>query len=823
VASLFLFWQNGEIWFEITPCNVGKFNHFKSSVFKKHQKAWLAALALLGLLYWFSLPRPLFDDPVCRVLEAADGTLLGARIAADGQWRFPYGAKVPENFAKAIIAFEDKRFYRHPGFDPLAFGRAIGQNIKNRRVVSGGSTLSMQVMRLARKGKSRTIFEKLVELVLATRLEIAYSKQEILALYASNAPFGGNVVGLDAASWRYFGKKPDLLSWAEAATLAVLPNSPSLIHPGRNRETLREKRDRLLEKLLSAGELDQVAYELALEEELPDKPKPLPNLAPHLLDRAFAEKKSKGKQANTKITTTLDASLQGRISELCARKAVLLRGNEIHNLAVLVLDVEKNEVLAYIGNAPSAGPEHGEAVDIIKAPRSTGSILKPLLYTMMLQEGQVLPTTLLPDVPTQMNGYRPENYLETYNGMVSAKMALVRSLNVPFVRMLQQYGVEKFHHNLKKLGLTTLVYPPEHYGLTLILGGAEGSLWDISNVYAGMARTLNHFYPNNGKYFPDDFQKAQYLKLPAQTKSEIKLLNEPPFLSANAVHFAFEAMHDLERPNSEGTWEKFESTTPIAWKTGTSFGFRDAWAVGVTPRYVVGVWAGNADGEGWPGLVGVFAAAPILFDVFNLLGTSKWFDPPYDEMEKNIVCRQSGHLALGLCEKDTLWGPAKWMDSQPCPYHQFIHLDKTGKFQVTADCELPSAMLQKAWFVLPPLEEFYYKSQNPNYKAQPPFRADCAPSSKQDKKMMELIYPKNPTKIYVPLDLDGQLSRTVFKIAHRNVDTPVYWHIDNQYIGTTATFHEMALNPLPGRHVLTVVDEAGNRLEQSFEILPQKR
>ncbi len=781
----------------------------------------LALAGLLLLAYWFSLPRPLFGDPVSRVLEGGDGSLLGARIAADGQWRFPQNEDVPENFAKAIVAFEDKRFYSHPGFDPIAFGRAIVLNIRNKKVVSGGSTLSMQVIRLSRKGKSRTIFEKLIELILATRLEISYSKQEILAFYASNAPFGGNVVGLDAASWRYFGKKPELLSWAEAATLAVLPNSPSLIHPGRNRKALQGKRDRLLEKLKEQGELDQISFELALEEALPDKPKPLPNLAPHLLDRAYSEKKSNGSQAKTKIITTLDASLQGRINELCARKAKILKGNEIHNLAVLVLDVEKNEVVAYVGNAPSAGQEHGEEVDIIKAPRSTGSILKPLLYTMMIQEGEMLPTSLLPDIPTQMNSYRPENYLETYNGVVTAKMALVRSLNVPFVRMLQQYGVEKFHHNLKKLGLTTLVFPPDHYGLTLILGGAEGSLWDISNVYAGMARTLTHFYPNNGQYFSDDFKKANYLKTTAQNDTKKTLQNEAPFLAANAIYLAFDAMHDLERPNSEGTWEKFESTIPIAWKTGTSFGFRDAWAVGVTPRYVVGVWAGNADGEGWPGLVGVFAAAPILFDVFDLLGTSKWFDPPYDEMKKNIVCRQSGYLALDICEKDTIWGPAKWIGSPPCPYHHLIHLDNTGKYQVSSDCELPSAMLQQPWFVLPPLEEFYYKSQNPNYMLLPPFREDCAQGLKADKRMMELIYPKNPTKIYVPLDLDGKLSRTVFKIAHRNVDTPVYWHIDNQYVGTTTTFHEMALSPPPGRHLLTVVDEKGNRLEQVFEILPK--
>ncbi|MEZ4962962.1 MAG: penicillin-binding protein 1C [Saprospiraceae bacterium] len=789
---------------------------------KRFGRATLILTGVLLTVFWFSLPNPLFKDPVSKVLEDRDGNLLGARIAKDGQWRFPFNEEVPDNFEKAIIAFEDKRFYKHPGFDPIAFGRALSQNIRNGRVVSGGSTLSMQVIRMARKGKPRTLLEKFIEVWLALRLELRFSKKEILALYASNAPFGGNVVGLDAASWRYFGKKPQLLSWSEATTLAVLPNSPALIYPGRNRRALTTKRDQLLEKLLGQGAIDSVAYLLALEEPLPDRPKPLPNLAPHLLDRAFSEKQLEPDLRGTKVVSTLDGPLQSRINELCVRKGAVLNGNEIHNLAVLVLDVEKNEVLAYVGNEPGAGAEHGEDVDIIKAPRSTGSILKPMLYAMMMQEGQLLPTNLLPDVPTQMNGYRPENFLETYNGVVPAKTALVRSLNVPFVRMLQQYGVEKFHHNLKKLGLTTLTFPPQHYGLTLILGGAEGSLWDIANVYGGMARTLNHFYPNNGRYSQDDFKKASYQKRKDQEiKAKSDLLNDPSYLSANAIWFAFDAMHDLQRPNAEGTWEKFESTIPIAWKTGTSFGFRDAWAIGVTPKYVVGIWAGNADGEGRPGLVGIYAAAPLLFEVFDLLSSSRWFDAPFDEMKKMTVCRQSGFLALPICEKDTVWGPLNGLNSQPCPYHQLINLDKGKQFQVSADCELPSNMVQTPWFLLPPLEEFYYRSQNPNYRPLPPFRKDCGQHMKGDKKMMELIYPKNPTKIYVPVDLDGKMSRTVFKIAHRRAETLVYWHIDNQYIGMTSTFHEMALNPSAGKHILTVVDEMGNRLEQVFEILPR--
>ncbi len=752
------------------------------------------------------------------VLEARDGSLLGARISADGQWRFPHNESVPEKFQKAIVEFEDNRFFSHPGFDPLAFGRAMWQNLKNRRVVSGGSTLSMQVIRLSRKGKSRTVFEKIIEIILSTRLEIRYSKSEILAFYASNAPFGGNVVGLDAASWRYFGKKPETLSWGEAATLAVLPNSPALIHPGRNRDALFKKRNRLLKRLFEKGKIDQTTYQLAIDEVLPEKPHPLPRLAPHLLVRAFNEN-FKGKIGQlTKITTTIDPELQSRLNELALRKSTNLKGNQIHNLAIIVLEVETGNVLAYIGNAPDTGAENGEDVDIIPAARSTGSILKPLLYAMMLNEGRILPTSLLTDIPTQISGYKPENFMETYDGVVPADLALSRSLNVPFIRMLQDYSVEKFHFNLKKLGMTTLVQPPRHYGLTLTLGGAEGSLWDLSGIYSDMARTLNYFTSNSGNYEQDALRKPNYL-IGKTGKSIGNATKAPPLLSADAIWYTFEAMEELERPTSQGDWERFESSRRIAWKTGTSFGFRDAWAIGISTKYVVGVWAGNADGEGRPGLVGVYAAAPILFDVFNLLPTSRWFDPPFDAMKKLVICKKSGFPALDYCEKDTVYVNEMGANAHPCPFHQIVHLNNTGRWQVNSSCESPLSMVNKPWFVLPPVEEYYFKMKNPSYVPLPPFRKDCQASDEKSAGLMQMIYPRKDAKLYVPVDLDGSMGRTVFKVAHRIPETTVYWHLDNVYIGQTITFHELELNPPAGKHIITLVDEKGNRLETKFEVV----
>ncbi|MFN4253848.1 MAG: penicillin-binding protein 1C, partial [Saprospiraceae bacterium] len=606
----------------------------RSSVARIRRRPKTAAAFFLIFIIWlFCLPDPLFQKPVSTVLEDRNGELLGARIAADGQWRFPMGGDLPEKYVACAVAFEDKRFWWHPGVDPVGLGRAVWQNLKTGRVVSGGSTLTMQVIRLARDNPPRTVWEKLVEIFMATRLELTHSKRTILAYYAANAPFGGNVVGLEAASWRYFAKRPALLSWAEAAVLAVLPNSPALIHPGRNRQALLDKRNRLLDKLLADGKLTARECELAKEEPLPDQPQPLPQLAPHLLDRLTVDggrstatnrpPSTVHRQPSTvnRLSSTVHRDLQARVAAILARRQEIYRGNGIHNMAAVVIDVPTGEVLAYCGNVPGAGAEHGEQVDIIAAPRSTGSILKPYLYALALESGDILPGSLLTDVPTQLGSYKPENFYENYDGAVPARRALIRSLNVPFVLLLQQYGLEKFHHNLQRLGLNTLKKPPSHYGLSLILGGAEANLLDITNTYACMARVLGNFYERNGRYAADDFRPVRWTADGGRRTENHPLSTvhrQPsPLLSAGAIWHTFEAMQAVERPNSSGEWELFRAGRRIAWKTGTSFGFRDAWAAGVTPQYAVGVWVGNADGEGRPGLLGVDMAAPVLFEIFE--------------------------------------------------------------------------------------------------------------------------------------------------------------------------------------------------------------
>lgn len=781
---------------------------------KRNKKILLGLAILLFIGWWFCLPRTLFRTPLSRVLLDREGQLLGARIAKDGQWRFPQGDSVPFKFKTALLEFEDRRFYNHLGLDPVGLLRAVKQNFREGKIVSGGSTLTMQTARLARAEKNRGLKQKLIETLQATRIEFRYSKEEILAMYTAHAPFGGNVVGLEAACWRYYGKSPELLSWGEAATLAVLPNSPGLIHPGRNRTALRAKRNRLLDRLAASEKIDSFTCNLAKEEPIPDKPLPLPDLAPHLLNRAFGNLSNTNAASLTQIRTTINTGLQKRITELVDNHNKNLKGNEIHNLAALVIKVETGETLAYVGNAPNTGAEHQASVDVIKAPRSTGSILKPFLYARAIDAGEILPKSLLKDIPTNIGGYRPENYHQNFDGRVAADRALARSLNIPFVRLLQDYGQEKFYRDLKNMGITSLGKNPSHYGLSLILGGAEGSLWDICSAYASMARTLRHFQVQSGEYRPDDFRPAHYVK--AKPKEIPALLKEAPTLSAAAVHHTFRAMEKVERPTASGDWEQFASGQNIAWKTGTSFGFRDAWAVGVTPEYVVGVWAGNADGEGRPGCIGIQAAAPVLFDIFDLLPDSRTtFEVPYDELSPVALCKKSGFRALSSCEADTILTANSSIKAKACPFHKQVHLDAEQAYRVSADCYFTSEMVHKSWFVLPPAEEFYYKKRHSDYRTLPPRAPGCANIQEA---VLQFIYPKPNTVISIPRDLNGKQSRTVFKAAHRQEGKSIHWHLNEEYLGSTETFHSLELLPPLGQNNLTLVDEDGARAEITFEV-----
>ena len=754
------------------------------------KKVILCILAFLVTGYIFCLPRHLFHVPYSTVVTDRNEELLGARIASDGQWRFPPRNTTPEKIKECLITFEDKHFYHHWGVNPFAIGRAFYQNVKNKRIVSGGSTLTMQTIRLARN-ESRTFREKLIEMIWATRLEFRASKEEILSMYISHAPFGGNVVGLDAAAWRYFGHSADDLSWAESAMLAVLPNAPAMIHLSKGRKTLLDKRNRLLKQLLEKKTIDSSTYELAISEPLPDEPHALPQIAPYLVSRFYQERNGEYSRS------TINKGIQTQIEDLAERWSNEFRRSDIRNLAILVIDIPSNQVVAYCGNVHFDRKQGGNQVDVIQAPRSTGSILKPFLYYAMLQEGSLLPDMLLPDVPVNINGFTPQNFSMQFEGAVPASEALARSLNIPAVTMLQRYGVPKFHSFLQQIGLKTINRSSSHYGLSLILGGAEATLWDVTNAYAMMGRSLLQLP-----------QTSCSLLLPTSRITE----STDPF-QPGAVWQTFDALKEVNRPE-EIDWKSIPSMQTIAWKTGTSYGFRDAWAVGVTPRYAVGVWVGNATGEGKPGLVGAQTAGPVLFDIFNLLPSSSWFTRPAGIFVEAEVCRKSGHLKGRFCdETDTLLVLPAGLRTEACPYHHLVTLSADKSQRIYENCANTEPTLQKSWFTLPPVWEWYYKQHHPEYKPLPPFKAGCGEDTFQP---MQFIYPPMNARIKLPKQLDGSKGFLTVELAHNNPNATVFWHLDETYQAQTQDFHKISLQPAAGKHSLTAVDGEGNTISTTF-------
>lgn len=785
--------------------------------------ALFAALASLGI-WRLLLPRPLFSDPYALSLYDRNGGLLGASIAADGQWRFPPVASVPEKFKTALTAYEDGRFFVHPGVDPFSLARAFVQNLAAGEVVSGGSTLSMQVIRLQRRGNDRSVPEKIIEAFLALRLETEYGKDDILALFASHAPFGGNTVGLQSAAWRYYGRNPERLSWAESALLAVLPNSPGLIHPGRNRERLKEKRDRLLDKLRRKGVIADLDCRLAKEEPLPASPRPLPRDAPHLLARVAARNAAESRPQNRRYRaiSTLDGTLQIGVCRILERHIERLSENGIHNAAACVIDTATGRTLAYVGNVlpEEDNEEHAPDVDILTSPRSTGSLLKPFLYAALLDEGEILPTELVPDIPTRYGGFRPENDTQTFRGAVPARSALAQSLNVPAVRMLKDFGLDRFYGLLRSLGMSTLFRPASEYGLTLILGGAEGTLWELTGMYAGLGRAA---LSESG----DASAVEPYFLEGDRPESNRTDLRPGRVFSQAAAWLTLEAILEVERPGEDVNWRSFSSSRRIAWKTGTSYGHRDAWSIGVTPRYTVGVWVGNATGEGRPGLQGSRAAAPVLFDVFNILDREddEWFHEPAAGLATVEVCARSGYPAGPNCEETALVrAPRTVLKTGACPYCTLVHLDKNGRYRVSSQFEKITNIVSRKWFVLPPAMEWYYKASSPGYRPLPPWRADCRPAlGETGDQSLSIIFPAPSSLVYIPIELDGRRGKIVCSAAHRDPGAVIFWHLNGVYLGSTSGIHRMAVSPPPGEYTLTIVDEYGEFAQRTFTVLDKDK
>jgi penicillin-binding protein 1C len=778
------------------------------------KKSLFVFFFLLLLAFYFCLPKPLFRSEFSTVVFDKEHKLLSARIAGDGQWRFPSTNKIPSKFETCLLEFEDHYFYRHPGINVGSLLKAFYKNLRSsKKKKVGGSTITMQLVRISRENPKRTYLEKVIELFIALRIELSFSKREILEFYANNAPFGGNVVGIEAASWRYFARSPQQLSWAESAMLAVLPNAPSLIYPGKNHEILLKKRNLLLKKLYLKKKIDIGTYQLAVQEGIPAKPHLLPQLASHLLQRIVIEK-GKGHA----YETTLAYEIQTRSIALLEKHLEQHKSNQINNAAVLILDTQSGEVLAYVGNSFSKNKSDQNDVDIIAAPRSSGSILKPILYALLLSEGKLIPHALIEDVPMQIGSYAPKNFNLTYDGLVPASEALTRSLNVPAVKMLQLYGTAPFLYQLQKLGFESMHESATHYGLSLILGGAEVTAWDVASVYASIGRTLNN-YNKYGGYTTESQFKAHYLNDHKQNKTKLK---KAKVLTAGSIWHTFNAMNELARPEDYSKSNFFSSTNKIAWKTGTSFGYRDAWAVGLNKKFTIVVWVGNADGEGRPGLTGINVAAPLMFSLFNTLTSNTWFNQPTEDLYMANICKESGYMASSICSnivKQLI--PKSGKNGRYCGFHKLINLNDNGRFQVNSLCYPVMKMQQKSYMIISPLQEFFYRKKHLDFVGLPPYMNGCV--DENNSYNFDLIYPRNGFKIYLPMNESSIKNDLIMNATCNDNNAILHWYLDKNYLGETNRYHQMAVKPMAGKHTLLITDEKGKSIAAQFEIVDKKK
>ncbi len=763
---------------------------------KSHEIIFAAFILILFFLFLiFFIPHKLISKThdYSYVLYDRNDVLLGAQVAKDEQWRFEKG-KVSKKFEQAIVQYEDKRFYYHFGIDFFSIARAVRLNAREKRIVSGGSTITMQTIRLLEENPKRTYRQKIKEALLAILFELRFSKKQILSLYCENAPFGGNVVGLEAASWRYFNRPPEELSWAETAVLAVLPNQPSLVYPGVNSQILQKKRDALLHRLFEKKIIDEKTYKLSLLEKLPEKPYPLAVLAPHYLE--YLKSHSNGR--TTKFHTALDFNLQKNTSRILERRSNEFHKMGIDNAACLILDTRSKNVLAYCGNTGiNSRNINNFFVDIIQSKRSSGSLLKPFLYAAMLDSGELLPNQLVIDIPTRIGNYRPDNNIPKYSGAVPASQALTRSLNIPAIRELQAYGINRFLDILKKCGFSTLNRTSDEYGLPLILGGGEITMMEAARAYASMM--------NKACGQKEDFP-----------------------ISTGSCYITMDVLSTGTRPDDEANWQKYANSKKIAWKTGTSNGNRDAWAIGVTKDYTVAVWIGNAGGGGNPDLKSVSTSAPLLFDIFSILPNSLWPEVPFMELKRQTVCTYTGFVAGQHCTQTKECSvPKNSPIGQLCPYCRSVSLTSDEKFQATVqDLSRENAGIYygqipkiEKRFVLPPALEYWYKKTDLNYKSLPDF---VSWHSGEESENISIIFPSQNTNVIIPVELDGSSGSMVMQAAVRSNETSIFWDLDGVFIGETKHIHELKTQASPGAHILTVTDSMGNMTSRKFTIVNER-
>ncbi len=750
-----------------------------------------SVIFLLTLLLIAFPTEKLVPTPSLIILDK-DNNILRVTLAPDEMWRIPIKSKdISPALKKAVLAYEDRHFYYHFGVNPFSILRSLIANSKAGKIVQGGSTITMQVARLM-EPKPRTVKNKLVEIFRAFQLELRYSKKEILTHYFNLAPYGGNIVGVGAASYLYFNKDPNHLSLGECCLLAAIPNSPNNLRPDLNIKAAKKARLKVLNLLLNQSKISDNKKIEAQSEPLPNKRFPLPFEIPHFSNLLI----QKYPQIDI-LKTTIDSDIQELAETVLNKHLSPLSKKGITNGAVVIIENKNHQLRALIGSNNFYDSHNDGQVNGTLAPRSPGSALKPFIYALGIENGIISPESLLFDVPVEYSGYRPVNYDDTYHGAVTVREALIRSLNVPAVNLYAKLGGDGIYTFLKEAGISTLPKPQNYYGLSLILGGCGVNLLELTNLYAGLA--------NGGKFQPVRF-------LIDDVDFEGKQL-----LSKNTCFILSELLSELRRPELPSVWEYSINMPKVAWKTGTSYGHRDAWSIGYTQKHTIGVWVGNFDGKGVPELVGAEAAAPVLFSLFNALNKpsqDSWFLQP-ETVKERQVCSKSGMPLGEFCAsaKEELFIPG-YSPYKKCNLHQQILVDKkTGK-RLCSHCRNGKNYEEKI------VEK--WPSEIATWMERNGFSLDLIPehyplcSKIVSGKKPIILSPTSQTEYKIRPGVNLKYQKILLDATVSNETKTIYWFLDGKLIFLGKPTKKAFFTPTPGIHHIICSDDQGRSSEVRF-------
>lgn len=720
------------------------------------------------------------------------GEILYSFLSKDDKWRmYTTLNEISEELKKAIIYKEDRFFYWHYGVNPLAIGRAFLNNVLQQKRTSGASTISMQVVRLLHP-KKRTYFNKIIEIFRAVQLEWQLNKAEILQLYLNLVPYGGNIEGVKSASVLYFNKMPNHLSLAEITALSIIPNRPSSLKIGTHNKAIEQERNKWLLQFKKDKVFEIDAIDDALSEPFVAKRVPSPKIAPHLSFRLKQLYPNK-----TIIKTSLHKDKQLATESLVKTYHNKLLPFEINNAAVLIIDNYTAQVVAYVGSANFYSNVDAGQVDGVQAVRQPGSTLKPLIYALAIEKGYLTPKTIMTDVPINYNGYSPVNFDQEFNGYVSTESALAKSLNIPAVKALNLISVEKVVEKLMQCNFKTIEKQKDNLGLSLVLGGCGVTLEEMTALYASFA--------NNGKY-----TAPKYLNEDKDTTS-IKLL------SADVAFMINEILTQVERPDLPNSWQNTKNLPKISWKTGTSYGRRDAWSIGYNDNYTMGVWVGNFSGKGVPELTGAQMASPLLFNLFNTIEKNtnrNWLKAP-ESLSFRLVCPQTGLPPSENCEHTVMdYFIPGVSNNMKCQHLQKVYVSENDSFSYCMTC-LPPAGYKEQWLPNHPIEMLaYFTEHHINYAKIPKHNPKCTAFSNFNPP--QIATPSNGNTYYIYTDEPEAL------VLSANVASDVkkiYWYVNNQFLKEVDKNEKVLFTPTQnGYYKISCSDDKARNSDIEIEV-----